>query len=133
MSRQVIRLAADAMVDARRWSDTTAPADSRSSSLNRRMDTEDIASCSAALERWREDHMHATWSDRTRIGSLAVWNATRIILRYGLLGVAVEDVWVQSAAVDILDLCIEAGDKIELLNWVSGSKAAPACSCQSHW
>jgi hypothetical protein len=89
----------------------------------------EIATSLTSLTRWREEHVHATWTERTRIGSLALWNATNIIVRYGLLGAPLEDGSVQSAALDILNLCIEAGDKIEYLNWVSESLAQRVPTC----
>ena len=113
ISRQVIRLAADMIVQIR-----MRPSEHGSTQLED-MNAIKITDSLAALERWREEHAYATWTERTRIGSMAVWNATHIILRYGLLDAPVEDPSVQAAAMDILDLCIQAGDKIEYLNWVS--------------
>ncbi|WRT67525.1 uncharacterized protein IL334_004497 [Kwoniella shivajii] len=54
---------------------------------------------------------------RTQSGSLAIWQAGKILIFRKLRGLPREDPRVQDAAAGILTLCASVGDKIEYLNW----------------
>ena len=54
---------------------------------------------------------------RTQTGSLVYWNASNILVHRALCGVS--DDAVDGSVRAILDLCVETGDKIEYMNWVS--------------
>lgn len=51
------------------------------------------------------------------IGSMALWHSAQIIVLRDLQKRGRDDADVQSSAAAILELCIEAGDKVEFLNW----------------
>ena len=78
-----------------------------------------IGEVRAKLEAWYYDASTLTKEDRTRVGSLALWHACQILLRHRLSGETRTDDALHLHARAIIDLCVESGDKIEYLNWVS--------------
>jgi hypothetical protein len=56
---------------------------------------------------------------RTRIGSMTLWHACRILVHHDIEQASSTDEAVRADASAIIDLCMESGDKVECLNWVS--------------
>ena len=81
--------------------------------------THSVSQLEADLGRWTLNE--SVGDQRTRIGSLAYWHMCRILLRKYIQDLPMEDPDCQSSAKAILELCVEAGDKIEFLNWVSAA------------
>lgn len=71
------------------------------------------------LQQWWIEKDTMRMDARTRIGSLTYWHLCTILLEKDLKGGRMDDPVVQSSARTILDLCVETGDKIEFMNWVS--------------
>jgi hypothetical protein len=79
--------------------------------------THGVSQLEIDLGRWTLNEL--VGDQRTRIGSLSYWHMCRILLRKYIQDRPLDDVECQSSAKAILELCAEAGDKIEFLNWVS--------------
>lgn len=79
-----------------------------------------VSELERALGSWTPNE--SVGDQRTRIGSLAYWHMCRILLRKFIQDGPLDDAECQSSAKSILDLCVEAGDKIEFLNWVSAAQ-----------
>jgi hypothetical protein len=58
---------------------------------------------------------------RTRIGSMTLWHACRILVHHDIEQASPMDETVRADASAVIDLCMESGDKVECLNWVSTS------------
>jgi hypothetical protein len=79
----------------------------------------DVDQVERELSGWLDTMDMLPMDNRTRIGSLACWHTCNILLRHQLRELSMADQATQSSAATILDLCIETGDKIEFMNWVS--------------
>jgi hypothetical protein len=71
------------------------------------------------LEQWYAQSPGMAMDPRTHMGSLAMWHACKILLRRDLQNQSRADSDIQASVRATLELCLEAGDKIEYMNWVS--------------
>ncbi|ODN78063.1 hypothetical protein L202_05143 [Cryptococcus amylolentus CBS 6039] len=71
----------------------------------------------ADLDAWRVGVLPGIGDKRTHDGSLAMWHAVGIMVERGLLGRGREDEGVQRHAVEVMDICVGVGPKIEFMNW----------------
>ncbi|GFZ42328.1 hypothetical protein JCM24511_00043 [Saitozyma sp. JCM 24511] len=69
------------------------------------------------LEEWYTQSPGMAMDPRTHMGSLAMWHACKILLRRDLQNQPRADSDIQASVRATLELCLEAGDKIEYMNW----------------
>jgi hypothetical protein len=70
------------------------------------------------LLQWSAQAPTASLDARTHVGSMALWHTCNILLRRELQDHPRDDPEIQASARNVLELCLEAGDKIEIMNWV---------------
>jgi hypothetical protein len=76
-----------------------------------------LADCQIELATWRAEAPARYMDQRTMVGSMALWHEAQIIVLRDMQKRGRDDADVQSSAAAVLELCIEAGDKVEFLNW----------------
>lgn len=69
------------------------------------------------LATWRAEAPARYMAPRTMVGSMTLWHSAQIMVLRDMQKRGKDDADVQSSAAAILELCIEAGDKVEFLNW----------------
>ena len=80
----------------------------------------DVIALEQGLERWRLETpspKFTTLPARTQVGSWMIWHTCQILVMRSIREVDRGHHRVQASAMAILELCVEAGDKIEYSNW----------------
>lgn len=85
------------------------------------------AAVAAQLDLWRYELPTALSAARIQLGSLAFWHAMRILLLTQVYSRTRTDRDVQKSAGAVIELCMEAGDKPEFLQLVSGHEWQRRC------
>jgi hypothetical protein len=78
-------------------------------------------SLKSELDEWYMETSLVDKESRTRIGSMTLWHACRILVHHDIEQASLTDETVRADASAVIDLCMESGDKVECLNWVSTS------------
>lgn len=78
-------------------------------------------SVSSELSDWYMETSLVDKDSRTSIGSMTLWHACRILVHHDIEQASSTDQTVRADASAVIDLCMESGDKVECLNWVSTS------------
>jgi hypothetical protein len=97
-----------------------APLGSHCASERRDLDLR-TRSLTSELDDWYMGTSLVDKESRTRIGSMTLWHACRILVHHDIEQASPMDETVRADASAVIDLCMESGDKVECLNWVSTS------------